>query len=102
MAVGSLSPDNVKAELFDLGTGQWEDVADYPFSSLGSISSYDMTFIPEMSAYIVIGGNAGYQDSSSHPLTTIAKFHDDVWSKVGQLNTARTVRLCFMFLSKLF
>ena len=94
-----MSPDHVKAELFDLSTGQWEDVADYPFSNAGSISSYDMTFIPEMSAYIVIGGSA---DFFSSPLTTIAKFHDGVWSKVGQLNTARSVILCLLYVSKPF
>ena len=31
--VGSYSPNNVKAELYDFGTGVWEVTEDYPFAS---------------------------------------------------------------------
>ena len=85
LAVGSYSPDNVKAELFNFETGSWTEVADYPFSN-GVISHYDMLFIPDLSAYFVIGGWNDWGSSA-----TIAMFKEDVWSDVGHLNEARDV-----------
>ena len=87
MAVGSFSPDNVNAEKFDFETGSWTIADDYPYSDGSAIYRYDMLFIPEMAAYIVIGG----VDSDSYDLATIGMFRNGDWSKAGQLNTARSV-----------
>ena len=87
LAVGSYSSSepNVKAELFNFETGSWTEVADYPFSN-GLISHYDMLFIPDLSAYFVIGGKNDWGSSA-----TIAMFKEDVWSDVGHLNEVRYV-----------
>ena len=87
MAVGSFNPGNVKAEEFDFETGSWTTADDYPYSDGSAIDRYDMLFIPEMAAYIVIGG----EDGDYYDLGTIGMFRNDDWSPAGQLNTARAV-----------
>ena len=86
MAVGSRSPDSVKAEIYEFGTGDWTTVQDFPFGSGSWIAFYDMVYVPVTSAYYVIGGVNG--DSW---LTRIAMFKNGAWSEAGQLNTARDV-----------
>ena len=98
MAVGSYRPDSVKAEEFDFETSSWTTVNDYPYSDGGAISYYDMLFIPEMAAYIVIGG----EKSNSYSLSTIGMFRNGDWSPAGQLNTARSVNFKYIFVLKLF
>ena len=87
MAVGSYYPENVNAEKFDFETGSWTTADDYPYSDGVAISYIDMLFIPEMAAYIVIGG----VDYDRNAMSTIGMFRNDVWSEAGQLNTARSV-----------
>ena len=96
MAVGSSSPYNIKAELYDLVTGVWTAVPDYPYGNGVIIAGYDIVYVPATSAYYVIGGY-----DSWHPLTEIAMFKNGVWSEAGQLNTARSVSLCFFFCFKI-
>ena len=93
MAVGSYSPYNVKAELYDFVTDDWTTVQDYPYGA-GSITNYGMVYIPATSAYYVIGGNDGGD------LSTIGMFKNGAWSEAGQLNTARSVSFCSFFVSK--
>ena len=89
MAVGSNSPHHVKAELYDLVTGVWTTVPDYP-SNIATIAYYDMVYVPATSAYYVIGGSETGWD-----LFEIAMFQKGAWSEAGQLNTARRVSFCF-------
>ena len=87
LAVGSYNPENVNAEKFDFETGSWTTADDYPYSDGVAFSYYDMLFIPEMAAYIVIGG----VDDDIYAISTIGMFRNDDWSPAGQLNTARAV-----------
>ena len=80
-------PRNRQAEEFDFETGSWTTADDYPYSDGSAIDRYDMLFIPEMAAYIVIGG----MDDYFYHLSTIGMFRNGDWSQAGQLNTARTV-----------
>ena len=93
MAVGSYSPYNVKAEVYDFGMDAWTTVQDYPYGD-GYVNSYDMVYIPATSAYYVIGGYDGTR------LKTIGMFKNGAWSEAGQLNTARQVSFCSFFVSK--
>ena len=93
MAVGSYSPENVKAEEFDFETGSWTIADDYPYSDGLAIERYEMLFIPEMAAYIVIGG----ENSDRYVMSTIGMFRNGDWSKAGQLNTARSVNFKYIF-----
>ena len=86
MTVGSGGPDNIKTELFDFGTNTWETMDDYPYGSNTAFGFYEMVFIQESSAYYVIGEYDG-----KDRLTTIAMFHNGVWSQAGQLNQPRQV-----------
>ena len=90
LAVGSYSPNNVKAEVYEFGMDAWTIVEDYPYAA-GFIVDYDMVYIPATSAYYVIGGNDGGD------LSTIGMFKNGAWSEAGQLNTARQVSF-FSFL----
>ena len=92
LAVGSSRPDNVKAELYDFGTGGWTTVQDYPYGTY--VAYYDMVYVPATSAYYVIGG---YDGGS---LSQIAKFKNGAWTEVGQLNTAREVSFSLFFCFK--
>ena len=83
-------PNNVKAEIFDFGTGSWTTVEDYPFASV--VAYYDMVYVPETTAYYVIGGIGDWAE-----LATIAMFKNGAWSEAGQLNTARYVSFCSFF-----
>ena len=94
MAVGSFNPGNVKAEEFDFETGSWTTADDYPYSDGVAFSRYDILFIPEMAAYIVIGG----VDDDQYAISTIGMFLNDDWSQAGQLNTARSVDFKYFFL----
>ena len=93
MAVGSYSPDNKKAELYNFGIGKWKTVDDYPFGT-NRYMLFDMLYLPITSTYLVIGGS----DSSGY-LSQIAAFKNGVWSDVGKLNSPREVS--FRQLSKL-
>ena len=95
MAVGSCEPPNAKAELLDFETGEWTTVSDYPFSRHSHFCYFEMLCISELTAYIVIGGFEGYDAN----LATIAQFQNDVWTNVGQLNTARYVSFRALFCS---
>ena len=90
MAVGSYYPENVNAEKFDFETGSWTTADDYPYSDGVAISYIDMLFIPEMAAYIVIGGQDGVI-GGTYAMSTIGMFRNGDWSQAGQLNTARAV-----------
>ena len=94
MAVGSRGPNNVKAEVFDFGTGVWTRVPDYPFSP-SAVAYYDTVYVTATLAYYVIDGISVSGDHDR--LSTIAMFKNDVWSKAGQLNTARSVSFCLFF-----
>ena len=97
MAVGSRSPDNVKAELYNFVTGSWAVTEDYPFADGSRISDYDMVYVGAKSAYYVIGG----QNDDWDRLSTIAMFRNGAWSQAGQLNTARNVSFYSYCVSKL-
>ena len=90
MAVGSYSPKNVKAEVYDIGVDAWTIVQDYP-SDAEYVAYYDMVYVPALSAYYVIGGYSGGF------LSTIAMFKNGAWSEAGQLNTAREVSFLLFF-----
>ena len=90
MAVGSLWPFNIKAEVYDFGTGDWTTVRDYPYAA-GFFADYDMVYVPATSAYYVIGGSNGYNG-----LAKIGMFKNGAWSEAGQLNTARPVSFLFV------
>ena len=81
----------MKAEFFDFGSDKWTNVEDYPNTRVVDyplwICEYDMLYIPELAAYYVIGG------ADRSPSSAIVKFHDKVWSIVGQLNHPRKVSL---------
>ena len=88
--VGSVLPDNVKAEVYDFGMDAWTTVQDYP--SDAEFCCFDMVYVPATSAYYVIGGYDGGD------LPTIGMFKNGAWSEAGQLNTARRVSFCsFLF-----
>ena len=90
LAVGSWSPDNIKAELYAFDTNAWADVEDYPFVIPGSrITDYSMIFIPETSSYLVIGGTT-FVDYVA-VLSQIAIFANDTWYDAGRLNSVRRV-----------
>lgn len=90
LAVGSYRPKHVNAELFDFETDAWTTVSDYPYADGLAIRRYEILFIPEMSAFIVISG----KDDDSY-VATIGMFCNNVWSDVGRLNTARAVILTY-------
>merc|ERR1712106_596952 len=83
LAVGSYSPDNKKAELYNFGIGKWNTVDDYPFGT-NRYMLFDMLYLPITSTYLVMGGS----DSSGY-LSQIVTFKNGVWSDVGQLNSPR-------------
>ena len=89
--VGSVLPDNVKAEVYDFGMDAWTTVQDYPYA-VDWIAYYDMVYVPATSAYYVIGG---YDGGSA--ISTIAMFKNGAWSEAGQLNTAREVSFSLFF-----
>ena len=90
MAVGSCNPNNVKAELYDFGTGDWTTVRDYP-SDAEYVAYYDMVYVPATSAYYVIGGYSGGF------LSTIGMFKNGAWYDAGRLNTGRSVSFSLFF-----
>ena len=98
MAVGSYSPYHVNAELYDFSTGDWKIVQDYPFSGsiLNAVYQFDMVYVPQLSAYYVIGGTDGW-----NRLARIAMLRNGAWQDAGQLNTARDVSCCWLFCYKI-
>ena len=86
--------NHLKAELFDFGSDEWTNVADYPDTRVVDyplwICEYDMLYIPESAAYYVIGG------ADRSPSSAIVKFHNEVWSIAGQLNHPRKVSLAII------
>ena len=95
MAVGSYSPWNLKAEVYDFGMDDWTTVQDYPYAA-EYVVEYDMVYVPATSAYYVIGGFADEQTVS-----TIAMFKNGAWSEAGQLKRARHVSFYSYCVSKL-
>ena len=93
LAVGSYSPNNAKAEVYDFGTGVWTTVQDYPYGD-GYIYIYNLIYVPATSAYYVIGGSGGGARS------TIGKFKNGAWSEAGQLNAPRYVSFYSFFIFK--
>ena len=89
--VGSYDPYNIKAEMFNYGKGSWTTALDYPLASGSGFGYYDIIYLPERTAYYVIGGTDGTF------LATIAMFKNGAWSEAGHLNTARTVSFCSVF-----
>ena len=94
MAVGSFFPENVKAEVYDFGTGDWTTVQDYPYGD-EFVFYYDMVYVPATSAYYVVGGFSG------RFLSKIGMFKNGAWSEAGQLNTARSVSFNSFCVAKL-
>ena len=94
MVIGSNggAQKNIKAELFDFGTGGWTELGDYPYADRDNYFSYAMVYIDDLSAYIVV---AGYVFGN---IKTIGMFKNGVWSQAGQLNTARNVIFCLFCL----
>ena len=102
--VGSRTPNNVKAEVYDFGTGDWTSVQDYPYAA-GTVAYCDMVFVPETSAYYVIGGfDEGWGIGGNwirRDQARIGMFKNGAWSEAGQLKTARYVSFrSFLFQSK--
>ena len=96
LAVGSWNPENVKAEIYDFGTGNWTTVHDYTYGAV-YVAFYDMVYIPATSAYYVIGRvNEKRQD-----LSKIGMFKNGAWSEAGQLKTTRHVSFYSYCVSKL-
>ena len=99
MAVGSNG--HVKAEIYKFGTGAWSQVDDYPFSMGVRVNSYEMLYIDEISAYLVIGGNYGDKTGDNvepdQYSSLIAVFKNGAWSEGGELNEHRTVSLTWLF-----
>lgn len=94
MAVGSSSPDNAKAELYDFGTGDWTTVQDYWFGGATYIAYYDMVYVPSTSAYYLVGGHDDTVKQSL--LERIAMFQNGAWSEAGQMHHARQVSFCYL------
>ena len=65
-------------------------VSDYPFAGKTDFSHYDMIYVPELPAYIVMGGIIDF-DNTQTRLATISQFYDGIWKQAGQLNAARSV-----------
>ena len=78
--------------MYDFTTNGWTEVADYP--AFG-ISMYDMLYLADIDAYVVIGGrddSARRRRSDSGPtdsglLGDINMFQNGAWSNIGKLNT---------------
>ena len=90
MAVGSYDPSHKHVEVLDFRTGNWTVFSDYPYSDGPRFTSYATLFIPEASAYFIIGGSNG-----NIPLATVGKFQSGVWSKAGEINEARAVSFVY-------
>ena len=90
MAVGSYAPSHRHAEVLDFRTGNWTVFSDYPYSDGPRITSYATLFIPEASAYFIIGGSNG-----KIALATVGKFKSGVWSKAGEINKPRSVSFVY-------
>ena len=59
-----------------------------------------MIYVPELPAYIVIGGIIDF-DNTKTRLATISQFYDGVWKQAGQLNAARSVSFLFLFVLRI-
>ena len=95
---GSFSPAHKKTEILDYGN-QWNTVADYPFNSGNMLvsNSFEIIFIwfSRICAWAttttgdglyILGGWVGNAGRSS----IIAKYKNDQWYNVGNLNTLRS------------
>ena len=105
LAVGSLRPANVKAEIYDFAKDCWTETEDYPFATGPDFFKYDMVYVPATLAYYIIGGASSVATSSGTEmveLKQIAMFKNGVWTDAGQLNTGRRVSFCSYFLNDWF
>ena len=94
MAVGGdFGIGEAHAELYNFENDSWKQTSDYPFAHGYSFSKYEMVFIPETSAFLVIGGFAG------QVRTNIARYEDDEWSDAGELQQLRLVSFFLVFVS---
>ena len=99
LAIGSLKPANVKAEIYDFAKDYWTETEDYPFAPGPGFSEY---YTPATLAYYVIGGATSSENGAEmEEVKQIAMFKNGVWTDAGQLNTGRRVSFCsyFMFLN---
>lgn len=78
--------------MYDFATGGWTTVDDYPFGR--NVLYFDIVFIPDITAYIVVGGQIGGQFSDR-----IDKFQNGIWSNAGKLNSGRNVKFRSFFQS---
>ena len=92
MAVGSYSPYNVKAELYNFGVGAWKTVENYPYAIGAGVYHYGMVFIPEKNSFFVIGGFTG--EAGRDSISQIAKLNNGAWSSAGNLKSVRGVSFC--------
>ena len=60
--------------------------SDFPYG-IYQVYDYEMVFIAELTAYIVIGG----YDARGQWLSNIAMFANGAWSNAGHLNRGRDV-----------
>merc|ERR1711935_313614 len=81
LAVGSVSPNNVKAEMMWSKRSTWYSIDDYPF---GEYYICNAPIISFKNAFFVFGG---YVDDSAS--STIAKYDDSTWRKVGNMKHSR-------------
>ena len=91
LAVGSGTPNHVKAEMYEFGTGSWRAVDDYPFGNGKKITNNFMIYIDEMASYFII---AGYDGKT---MSKIARFTEGVWYDAGKLETERVVSFRLFF-----
>ena len=66
---------------------------DYPYGGGSSLYDYEIVFIAELTAYIVIGGYNG----KKRWLSNIAIFANSSWSDAGHLNSGRDVSQLLIF-----
>ena len=75
----------VRTEIYNLGTGQWNDAPDYPYSRMISEYSVASTY---KAAFVIGGRYTGSRLFSGEIFDVIAKY-DDGWSVFDKLKKGR-------------
>ena len=75
----------VRTEIYNLGTDQWNDAPDYPYSRM--ISEYSVAST-NVAAFVIGGLNTGSKLFSTEIIDVIAKY-DDGWSVFENLKKGR-------------
>ena len=75
----------VRTEIYNLGTDQWNDAPDYPYSRM--ISEYSVAST-NVAAFVIGGVNKGSKWFSHEIIDVIAKY-DDGWSVFENLKKGR-------------